>query len=196
LAISWNQAIFVGHCAVEGLATAGGIQGCPADALLDILQYRGIRHVFKWVDDIVIFRTPCHSSSSRDIPYPYEFDLASIFRITDLVGIPWHPIEKKGQDFCFSVKYVGFLWDLEHRKVSLPEKKCIKLLSKLDSFISMASSAVSQWDCHSLHGSLQHVTFIFWEGQSTLPRLSSFISKFRNEFALRHAPNAVFECIL
>src|SRR5882672_5741378 len=41
-------------------------------------------------------------------------------------GIPWHPIEKKGQDFASSVKYVGFLWDLEQRRVSLPDKKRVK----------------------------------------------------------------------
>jgi len=51
--MSWNQSIFVGHCTVEGLATARGIQGCLADALLDILRYCRIEHVFKWVDDIV-----------------------------------------------------------------------------------------------------------------------------------------------
>jgi len=66
-----------------------------------------------------------------------------IFWVTDPLGIPWHPIEKKGQDFGVMVKYVGFLWDLVHHKVSLPEKKCIKLLSKLDGFLSAASSSVS-----------------------------------------------------
>jgi len=34
LATSWNNSIYVGHVAVEGLATAGGIQGNAADALL------------------------------------------------------------------------------------------------------------------------------------------------------------------
>ena len=62
--------------------------------------------------------------------------------------------------------------------------------------MSMASSVVSQHKCHSLHGSLQHATFIFQEGRSTLHPLSSFISKFHNEFTLRHAQNAMFECIL
>jgi len=194
LAVSWNDAIYVGHVAVEGLATAGGIQGCPADALLDILRHHGIEHVFKWVDDVVIFRTPSHSINSRGSVFSYNFDLPSVFRITDPLGVPWHPIEKKGQDFAFSVKYVGFQWDLEHRRVSLLEKKHMKLLSKLNLFISTASSALMHHDCSSLHGSLQHITFIFREGRSTLPPLSSFISKFRNDFALRHPPHSVLEC--
>ena len=63
LAVLWNQSIFVGHYAVEGLAMAGEIQGCPADALLDILQHHSIEHMFKWVNDVVIFHTPCHSAT-------------------------------------------------------------------------------------------------------------------------------------
>jgi len=55
LAVSWNDNIYVGHCAVEGLVTAGGIQGCPADALLYLFHYCRIEDVFKWVDDVVIF---------------------------------------------------------------------------------------------------------------------------------------------
>ena len=37
LGVSWHDNIYVGHIAVEGLVTAGGIQGTPADALLNIL---------------------------------------------------------------------------------------------------------------------------------------------------------------
>jgi len=55
LAVSWNDKIYVGHCVVEGLATAGGIQGCLADALLDLFHYCRIEDVFKWVDDVIIF---------------------------------------------------------------------------------------------------------------------------------------------
>jgi len=32
LAILWNDTVYVGHVMMEGLATARGIQGCPADA--------------------------------------------------------------------------------------------------------------------------------------------------------------------
>src|SRR5882724_6407299 len=55
---------------------------------------------------------------------------------------------------------------------------------------------MTRHDCTSLHGSLQHITFIFRHGHSTLPPLSSFIAKFRNNFALCHPPHSVIECIL
>ena len=71
LASFWEGSIYVGHVTVEGLATAGGIQGCLADAMLDILCHRGIPDVFKQVDDVVIFQLPVAScfnarSSSSD----------------------------------------------------------------------------------------------------------------------------------
>ena len=53
--VSWNDVTYVSHCAVEGLATVENIQGCPANALLVIFHYHGIKNVFKWVDDVVIF---------------------------------------------------------------------------------------------------------------------------------------------
>ena len=49
LAVPWKDKIFVGHVAVEGLATTSGIQGTPADRLLDILHFHNIKHVFIWV---------------------------------------------------------------------------------------------------------------------------------------------------
>jgi len=184
LAMSWNDSIYVGHVAVEGLTTAGGIQGNAADALLDILRHHGIPHVFKWVDDVVIFRPPVHSFTSvvGTPEFAYGFDLDSIFDITTPLGVPWHPIETKGQDFSSSVKYVGFLWDLERHRVSLPEKKHIKLISKIDTFVSSPSRIVTRKICTSIHGSLQHISFMYKEGCSTLPPLSSFISKFPNDF--------------
>src|SRR5882672_8287890 len=105
LAVSWQDKVFIGHVAVDGLATAGGIQGTPADALLDILRFHNIEHVFKWVDDVVIFRipTPLYDPYAGSVPL-FNFDLDSIFSITAPLGIPWHPMashRKKGPRFCF-----------------------------------------------------------------------------------------------
>jgi len=117
LAVSWNDDIYIGNCAVEGLATMEGIHSCPADALLDILHYHGIEDVFKWVDDVVIFWFPSASliQPGSAILNMFPFDLSSIFNITTPLGVPWHLIETKGQYFASSIKYVDFLWDLESR---------------------------------------------------------------------------------
>jgi len=90
--MSWNNSIYVRHVAVEGLATAGRIQGNTVDALLDILWHYGILHVFKWVDDVVIFRSPVCSFINVDgIPeFAYGFSwiqsLISLFPL-EFLGI-------------------------------------------------------------------------------------------------------------
>jgi len=194
--MSWNSSIYVGHVAVEGLTTAGGIQGNSADALLDILSSHDIQHVFKWVDDVVIFRIPIQPFDPSSGATPsFNFDLSKIFHISDTLGVLWHPIEKKGQDFAFSVKYVGFLWDLDRRRVSLPDRKRVKLLAKISSFMALSSSLITRRDCASLHGSLQHVTFIYRHGRSTLPPLSVFVAKFPNDFSKRHVPASVIDSV-
>lgn len=43
-------------------------------------------------------------------------DLSSVLNVTTPPGIPWHPIENKGQDFAFSPKNVVFVWDLMSRR--------------------------------------------------------------------------------
>ena len=195
LASFWEGSIYVGHVAVEGLATAGGIQGCLANAMLNILCHRGIPDVFKWVDDIVIFQLPIASSfdarSSSGDQFSYSIDLQYFFNVTSPLGIPWHPINKKGQDFAPSVKYVGFLWDVSSRQVLLTNKKHTKLLAKLDSFLSSPHLKATHWECASLHGSLQHVTFVYKDSHSVLLPLSAFISKFKNDHTRLHIPGSV-----
>src|SRR5882724_4657863 len=146
--------IIVQHNAVEGLSSAGGIQGTPAHACIDILRANDISPVFKWVNDFVIFRSPSDRhptlighSYDYDTDHSYAYDLACMMQITDPLSIPWHPISKKGQDFCLSFKYLGFLWNLADRSVSLPKEKQQKRVLKINLFIS--KPCMSRKDCAS-----------------------------------------------
>jgi len=166
LAVCWQDEIYVQHNAVEGLSSAGGIQGMPADACIEILHANDIGPMFKWVDDFVIFRSPSDRHASlTDRSYggvsdrTYGYDLTCVMQVTNPLGIPWHPISKKGQDFGPTFKYLSFFWNLSDRSVSLPKEKQCRLLLKIDLF--MSKPRVSQKDCASLHGSLQHVSFVY-----------------------------------
>ena len=77
LAVSWQDNIYVQHNAIEGLSSAGGIQGTPADVCIEILRASKIMPILKWVDDFVIFRSPSTSSMSAD-DYTFDYDLACI----------------------------------------------------------------------------------------------------------------------
>src|SRR5882672_4658539 len=135
VASMWRGHIWINHCAMEGLATSGNIQGSPTDALIAILRSKSIQVVMEWVDDLVFFHTPTHMT---DTTYHYLYDITSVKAISDLLGIPWHPFETKGQDFGLTVQYVGFLWNLREHSVSLPKKKRQKYLAKVSVFIASA----------------------------------------------------------
>jgi hypothetical protein len=98
-----------------GLATAGGIQGTIADAVIDILGGFGFKPTIRWVDDIICFREPSGPPSSQpyeDVPlqqgtphpFSYAYNLLNITERSDPLGIPWHPVDIKGQDFAFSIE--------------------------------------------------------------------------------------------
>jgi hypothetical protein len=124
MAVMWLSMIYVEHCAVFSLTPAGGIQGTPANAAVEIFKFKGIDHIIKWVDDFAFFRIPIHSfSNGSHTVYTYHYDLATIHSISAPLGIPWHPVSSKGQDFAATFEYAGFGWDLRARSVSLPDKK-------------------------------------------------------------------------
>jgi len=179
---------------MEGLSAAGNIQGAPADALVSILKFHGIRHVLKWVDNFCIFQTPIIKNGPS--PLQYTFDISSILSITDPLGIPWHPIEMKGQNFATTVPYVGFIWDLANHSVSLSAKKRIKYIGKVTAFQALAKGKVTRKECMSIHGTLQHITFVYKDGHSTLPPFSTFLAKFPNDYARHHIPKSVSDSLL
>jgi len=169
LVVCWCNSIYVQHNAIKGLLLAGGIQHTLADACIDILWANGILPVFKWVDNFVIFCSPSLPCLPDD-PFLYAYDLSSVFCITDPLGIPWHPISKKGQDFGMTFKSLGLIWYLTPQTVSLPIDKRNHSLLKLTTFTS--KQCMSWNDCTSLLSKLQHVCFIYQDTNSSLPALS------------------------
>src|SRR5882724_2874847 len=85
----------------------------------------------------------------------FNYDLDAILNITKPLGILWHCIKDKGQDFAAMFEYAGFHWNLHSHTVSLPEKKCTKALLKLTAFVATARAPVLCAACASLHGTLQ-----------------------------------------
>ena len=153
----WHDQIYIQHVAIEGLATAGGIQGMVADACLAVLEFHGVKPIVKWVDDFVLFREPTHSSSQLSRPFYYNLD--DILVIMKLLGIPWHDVTKKGQDFRPSFTYIGFTWDIRCRTVHVPEDKRLRACHKIDSILS--SPTLTRCEVASVLGTLQHLTFVY-----------------------------------
>ncbi|RXW23127.1 hypothetical protein EST38_g2722, partial [Candolleomyces aberdarensis] len=149
-------------------------------AVLRIWRLHGIGPSAKWSDDVSSLRYPSSGTGSVSDPFVYDYDRDRAMELTASTGIPWH--EDKGQDFASSFTYVGLLWDIDARQVSLPEEKRKKFLYRAESFLVFAKEGgkVSEEWLMKLHGSLCHIAFVHRLGRSRLPSLSSFISRFAN----------------
>jgi len=154
VASMWCGGIYIDHCAMEGLSSAGNIQGAPTDALIAIFNAKSIPHVLKWVNDFVFFHVPIHDLFSTHSPQhiQYSYGIPTIMSIMTPLGVSWHPVKTKGQDFQSSVTYVGFIWDLDTLSVSLSDKKRTKYLAKIVIFcIKLMISYLERIPVHPWH---------------------------------------------
>jgi len=108
------------------------------------------------------------------------------------LGVPWHPIESKGQDFQSMVSYIGFIWSLENHSVSLSYKKCSKYLSKVSNFLSNATNHIRNAS-QSMACSSTYLCILGWPCIPT--PLPSFLSRFPNHFIHHHVPKPVIESL-
>ena len=180
LCIHWKEAIYVQHITIEGLSTTRGIQGCVADATIALLKYSAVKPTIKRVDDFRFFQTPTPLVLPTQKPI-FPYDLSTIFNITEPLGIPWHPVSKKGHNFQSSFTYVGFCWDIPSRTVSLSSEKCLQLLSKVSNLLITPPPplCVTKKTIASINSSLQNITIVYLKGQSHLAPLSSFYPSFQ-----------------
>ncbi|SJK98561.1 uncharacterized protein ARMOST_01829 [Armillaria ostoyae] len=194
IACMWKGLIYPNHCAPFGLTSSGGIQGTVADAFNDILHANGIPGVFKWVDDYDILRQPTSQRLvlNGDVQYSYAFDLQKILEISRPLGITWHDVSEKGHDFQCRTTYLGFMWDLETKRVRLSEKKREKYLAKVIAFLQLRPKPVRYSEASSLHGTLQHVCFVYRAGKAYLPALSAFVGHFPNKWVAHHPSKTVW----
>ena len=64
--------------------------------------------------------------------------------------------------FAPLLTFIGILWDLNTRQVSLPDNKRLKFLSRVNSFIAQFSRGrCSLRDVEKLHGSLCYISFVY-----------------------------------
>ena len=108
------------------------------------------------------------------------------------MGVPWHK-EKGNSEFLYITNFIGFRWDLSSKHVSLPEEKRLKFHNRVRIFLDcFTGHRCSLLDIQKIHGSLCHIAFVYIQGRSRLPSLSSFIASFMgDEFTRRYAPKSM-----
>lgn len=179
---------YIDHVCPFGIASGPGLQGQPMDAIVDILGHEGIERLKKWVDDLINFRFPIGQLDNGE--WIYAYDIEDIFRITAALGVPW----KLGKCFryAFLVVYLGFLWNLKERCVSLPNEKRAKYQQKLDTYALAAESGrVKLRETMSIAGTLSHIAFVYREGRAYLANLFAFAASFPNQYVARYPPSSL-----
>jgi hypothetical protein len=172
--VQTNQGFFLDHVCPFGGSSSSSNAGMIGNAIADIWTCEGVGPVLKYEDDLAILRTPTSS------PSLYSYDRPSALKAIEPLRVPWHP--DKGQDFAATFAYIGFLWDFDNKRASLPENKRLKFLLRTSTFLtSFAHTRCQILDVMKIHGSLCHIAFIFPLGRSRLASLSNFIASFKGD---------------
>jgi hypothetical protein len=147
----------------------------------------GVGPILKWADNLVPFRFPDQSSNLTSGSFHYAYDLDTIRSLSAPLGIPWH--SSKFSDFAFTVTYLGFVWNLPERSVTLHEQKRLKYLSKLASFATHLENnrRIDKKLAQSINGTLSHICFVYPHGRAYLTGLSAFVAGFENKHKPRWA---------
>ena len=165
--------IYLDHCACFGCSSSNGLFGRPGNAIVTIFAYKGVKDTLCWADDFVFFQYPLPSSSASQFSFPFNKSL--IFSIVEDLGWPWSP--SKHIPFASSFPYLGFIWNLSNKSVSIPLSKCEKYLAHLEAWVPGAY--VSLRDVQGVLGCLQHCTLVLSDGCSHLPSFYRFCSAFK-----------------
>lgn len=166
---------YLEHVYPFGTASASANAGYIANVAVDIWIAKGVEPVLKYEDDLDVFRYPTPDGRHLENERHYNYDKPEILAAIAALGIPWHP--EKGDGVFRSVfTYIGFLWDINQKVVSLPNEKRLKFRERtrhfLEDFENKKECTLN--DIERIHGSLCHVAFVYIEGRSRLSSLSQF----------------------
>ena len=168
-----------------GMGPASSNSSQIGNGVVDIWDAEDTDANFKYEDDLSQLQIPSAYGPFFYGLYHYCHDRDSSLNLIASLHVPWHPT-KMGDRFVPIFVFIGFLWDLVLRRVSLPEIKHIKFLYCVDSILShvFSSNKVSLLDVQWIHGSLVHVCFVYSDGSSCLSAISNFMLSFNgNDYA-------------
>ncbi|SJL06821.1 uncharacterized protein ARMOST_10163 [Armillaria ostoyae] len=108
--------------------------------------------------------------SSIDVNFTYNFD--DVDTISNDLGIPWK--HKKDIPFSYVFPFMGLVWNLEARSISLPLQKHEKYITLIQNWLATKVHILS--DVESLYGKLLHVCRIIPMGRAYLTNLEKFLA--------------------
>ncbi|PAV21662.1 reverse transcriptase ribonuclease H [Pyrrhoderma noxium] len=129
-------------------------------------------------DEDFSFPLAAHNSST------YSYTEADLDAFSSKLGLPWKP--EKSTPFSSTVTYLGFVWDLEHRVVTLHTDKQEKYTKAIHLWLLRSHHTLRQ--VQSLYGKLLHTTYIVPFGRLYLTNLEKMIPMFSTNPDKPHRP--------
>ena len=124
----------------------------------------------------------------RGTVYPYGFE--EIDEITVPLGIPWET--SKDIPFSSIVTFAGFAWDLDKKRVSLPDTKRKKYVLAIQEWRLRPTHTLE--DTRKLYGKLLYACHIIPRGRAYLTNLEKMMGFFHDRpFTPRHPPKHLAE---
>lgn len=171
IVVMWGQDFYLDHAVPFGAASSNGLFARCGDAIAIIFEKRGLGLVFKWVDDFLFIRLP----SPQTTPHPPPpFTEEDIYEIAEYLGWPWK--RSKTKPFSSIFTYLGFLWDLKTKFVSIPEEKRAKYIARISLWLANSSSDLR--GTQVIIGSLVHCSLVIPDGRPHIAGLIKFSASF------------------
>ncbi|KAJ3504587.1 hypothetical protein NLJ89_g7862 [Agrocybe chaxingu] len=145
--------------------------------------------IFEMVEDCSFpLQDFCTKSRDASTDGDYTYSLADIDRLSERLGIPWEA--SKDVPFGSSPPYIGLIWDLDARSVSLAPAKVAKYTLAIEKWFTSPTHVLEE--VQKLYGKLLHACLVIPSGRARLTGLEAMLGIFDNcPFMPRHAPASV-----
>jgi hypothetical protein len=110
--------------------------------------------------------------------------MADIDALSDKLGIPWE--KAKDIPFATTVPFIGFLWDLTTRTVSITDSKKEKYHLAIREWESKPKHTLDE--VQKLYGKLLHACHVVPSGRAYLTNLEAFMGQFHHRPFCPHSP--------
>ena len=130
----WPGSFYIDHSHPFGALSTCSNAGMIANAAVDIWVAEGVHSIYKYEDDLKIFHFPSSSGCYFEGNFQYDYDTAEALCCISSLGIPWHK-DKCDSSFSFITTFIGYMWDLPNKLISLTEPKHNKFHQRVQQFL-------------------------------------------------------------
>ena len=165
LGIQWNGQIYVDQVLPFGLRSAPIIFSAIADALLWIMQNKGVSWGIHYIDDFLTAGAPGSQECQQNTLIMQS--------VCEEAGLPMKPSKSVGP--TTSIVFLGILIDTVEKELRLPQDKLADLQSMITQW--RGRKACRKRELLSLIGSLSHACKVVRSGRTFLRRLIDLSTK-------------------